>query len=309
MRVFLGTVAVLALSMPVAQAAALTFTTVDNGYDPSFNQILGINNNGVVTGYYGSGAAGHPQQAYTSRPPYTAFADAGYPGAVQSQATGDNIAGAVVGFSSDTNTGTDANSGYERTPLAGHPGHYSYKRINNPLVASSPPVNQVLGINPKGNAVGFYNDANGMPHGYVYAQATGQFTPVTVKGGSAVVAAGINGGNLVAGFATFIDGTTRGFLTVFGGKLRTVFGVPGATVTQFLGVNDVQGEAVGFYMGADNLPHGLLYKSATGGYQTIDAPGAAGGTVINGINNKGQAVGFYTDAAGKVHGLVVGNVP
>ena len=52
-------------------------------------------------------------------------------------------------------------------------------------------VNQLLGINNAGIAVGFYNDANGNAHAYKLNQATGQFTKLTVPG-TAVTATGIN---------------------------------------------------------------------------------------------------------------------
>ena len=33
--------------------------------DPTFNQLLGINNEGRIAGYFGSGAANHPNKGYT----------------------------------------------------------------------------------------------------------------------------------------------------------------------------------------------------------------------------------------------------
>src|SRR5579885_3695116 len=44
--------------------AKITFQTLDNAADPTFNQLLGINNTGVIAGYFGSGAAGHPNKGY-----------------------------------------------------------------------------------------------------------------------------------------------------------------------------------------------------------------------------------------------------
>jgi hypothetical protein len=37
-------------------ATTYTFTTLDNQADPTFNQLLGINGNHVIAGYFGSGA-------------------------------------------------------------------------------------------------------------------------------------------------------------------------------------------------------------------------------------------------------------
>ena len=38
--------------------------TLDNSADPTFNQLLSINNEGAISGYFGSGAAGHPNKGY-----------------------------------------------------------------------------------------------------------------------------------------------------------------------------------------------------------------------------------------------------
>src|SRR5229473_7104856 len=63
-----------AQAAPVAshQAAATTytFTTLNDQADPTFNQLLGINVHNVIAGYFGSGAAGHPNKGYLLKPPY-----------------------------------------------------------------------------------------------------------------------------------------------------------------------------------------------------------------------------------------------
>jgi len=46
------------------------FKTLDDQADPTFNQLLGINNNGKIAGYFGSGASGHPNKGYTLSKPY-----------------------------------------------------------------------------------------------------------------------------------------------------------------------------------------------------------------------------------------------
>jgi hypothetical protein len=48
-----------------AQAVSFTFQTIDNPADPTSNQLLGINNSGVIAGYFGSGAPGHPNKGYS----------------------------------------------------------------------------------------------------------------------------------------------------------------------------------------------------------------------------------------------------
>jgi hypothetical protein len=41
-----------------ASAQTLTFTTLDNPGDPTFNQLTGINDKRTIVGYFGSGAVG-----------------------------------------------------------------------------------------------------------------------------------------------------------------------------------------------------------------------------------------------------------
>ena len=75
------------LAASAASAQTFSFTTLDNPGDPTFNQLLGINDNGVIVGYFGSGAAGHPNVGYEISPPLRVLqleqpagfrADAGY---------------------------------------------------------------------------------------------------------------------------------------------------------------------------------------------------------------------------------------
>jgi hypothetical protein len=54
----------------VTASASYAFRTLDDPADVTFNQLLGINNRGVIAGYFGSGAAGHPNKGYLLRPPY-----------------------------------------------------------------------------------------------------------------------------------------------------------------------------------------------------------------------------------------------
>lgn len=283
-----------------AFAGTVTFTTIDDPADPTFNQLLGINSKGVISGYFGSGAAGHPNKGYTIAPPYTKFVPDNLPASVQTQATGITGTGTTVGFWAPTNQGVgiDANFGFIRESNG-----FTYLSVNNPLVASTPLVNQLLGINTSEIAVGFYNDANNAPQGYTYSMKTGVFTPVTVQGAVSGAATGINNHNLICGFFTDGAGITQGFVQPITGGVVTIFTVPGSTMTQLLGIND-GGLAVGFYTDTNGINHGLVYNPVNGAWTTVNDPHGAQGTVLNGINDKKEAVGFYTDAAGNTHGVL-----
>jgi hypothetical protein len=290
-----------------AHAASPAFTTIDNPGDPTFNQLLGITNSGVISGYFGSGMAGHPNQGYTITPPYTRFAPANLPDSAQTQATGLNAAGTVTGFWSPTNygPGMDANYGFIRLKDG---KTFVYLDVNDPLAASGSPVtNQVLGINSSNIAVGFYVDGYGNSHGFAYDVATGGYKPVVVPGAVSDAATGINSAGLISGFYMTKQGTTFGF-TMGAGALPVSFHVKGASTTQLLGVNSA-GVAVGFYEDANMVDHGIVYNPANGKWTQVDDPNApfaaGGGTVLNGVNDKGEVVGFYTDAAGNVNGMLV----
>ena len=76
-----------------------TFKTLNNAADPTFNQLLGINNHGVIAGYFGSGATGHPNKGYTLSKPYGQgnYTNENFPGSVQTQVTAINNQGDTAG--------------------------------------------------------------------------------------------------------------------------------------------------------------------------------------------------------------------
>jgi hypothetical protein len=281
--------AVAALTSALLSSAALaapTFSTIDNPADPTFNQLLGINNAGLITGYFGSSAVGHPNQGYSITPPYTTFTSDNYP--------------TYLG-------GGDANYGFIRwntkIKVPGASKALTYIAVNDPKTTSNPAVNQALGINDNNIAVGFYNDADGNPHGFAYTVSSGKYTPVNVPGAASDAATGINANNLICGFFIDAAGNTGGFLKPLSGGNAVEFTVPKTKVTQFLGVN-ASGMAVGFFVKA-KVPHGVLYNPGTGQWVQVDAPNGAQGTILNGINDNGDIVGFYMDAVGNTHGVLI----
>src|SRR5580693_10400715 len=70
-----------------------SFQTLNNADDVTFNQLLGINDFGVIAGYFGSGAQGHPNQGYLLTPSHTRYINENFPGSVQTQVTGLNNTG------------------------------------------------------------------------------------------------------------------------------------------------------------------------------------------------------------------------
>jgi uncharacterized membrane protein len=265
--------------------------TLDDPADPTFNQLLGINDQGRVVGYFGSGAdAAHPNKGFRIRSPYTSFVNENVPGSVQTQVVGINDQGVNVGFSVD---GAGATTGF--VDLGGR-----FLPVSDPMTDPAAPFTQLLGINGHEHAVGFYNDRGGAAHGFVYDIRSRAFTPVTLPvAADAVTATGINDNGDVTGFYTVGKTTTAFQLEHTGRFIRLSFGQ--GTNTQALGINNAD-QVVGSYVDAAGAMHGFLFSH--GQLTRVDDPNGAGGTVVNGLNNKGQLVGFYVDAAGNTHGMI-----
>jgi hypothetical protein len=275
---------------------------IDNQNDATFNQLLGINNRGQIAGYLGSGAQGHPNKGYLlilSRHG-SWYQNENFPGSLQTQVTGLNDFGVTVGFWSDQNTANQMNDNFGFYTWGGHFHSVNFPTGNN----ASPPVNQLLGVNDWGVAVGFYTDAKGNNHGYTYSITRHRFRSVRIRDATSLTASAINNDGDIAGFFTGSGGVTKAFLLRPDGGLTTL-AFPGAASTQAFGVNDSR-EVVGSYTigsGTNAKTFGFTWSRHTG-FKVVNAPQGLGATTINGVNDAGNLVGFYTDAAGNTHGLL-----
>jgi probable HAF family extracellular repeat protein len=255
----------------------------------------------VIAGYFGSGAAGHPNNGYWLNPPFSQgnFNNENFPHSVQTQVIGINDSDVTVGFFSNQNASNmadDNNVAFWEQNGRFHTVHIPSNNVANP------PVSQLLGINNTGWVVGFYNDSKGNAHGFAYNPRFGEFKPVTVHGATSVTAAGVNDESTITGFFTNSAGTTEGFVKWVNGRTVTL-AVPGASSTNPTGIND-QGEVVGTYTvgtGSNAVTHGFTWRN--GKWTTVNYPSASS-TSVNGVNNEGDLVGFYTDAAGNTDGFV-----
>ena len=303
-----GILATGALALATAASASTggpgySFVTLDNANDPTFNQLLGINDEGVIAGYFGSGMAGHPNKGYVLLPRHGqhSYLNENFPGSVQTQVTGLNNRGVTVGFWSPTNLGTgDANFAWVNVDG-------QFRQADDPNADGAPTVDQLLGVNDEDVAVGFYTDANGINHGYEYSIATNTYRSVVDPRdpGLGLTAAAINDFGDVAGFYTTAAGNTDGFLLTHHGRHFTDLAFPGASSTMALGVNN-RDEVVGTYTdgsGSTATMHGFTW-TPWAGFTTVDDPHGVGTTTINGVNDFGQLVGFYVDANGNTDGLL-----
>ncbi|WP_428485180.1 hypothetical protein [Rhodopila sp.] len=115
---------------------------------------------------------------------------------VNSQATGVNNAGQVVGFFMPTAATSD--------------GFIDNNGSLTVLSAPGSSFTQALGENNQGQVVGFYNDAKGTSHGFVYS--AGNYTTVDAPNASATTINGINDAGQVVGFDVNQTGSiTAGF--------------------------------------------------------------------------------------------------
>jgi len=275
-------------------AGSYSFKTLDDQADPTFNQLLGINNNGKIAGYFGSGASGHPNKGYTLSKPYhqNNYTNENFPGSVQTQVTAINNEGNTAGFWVD---GNGSNFGF----IEWNGVFTSYRDPNT----GTGTVNQLLGLNDYGIAVGFYTDGNGVNHGYKLNQYTGKFTEIIPPGGSNVTATGINDNSDVVGFLTASNGNVVSFLLK--GKSFSEFDFPGSTNTTALGVNK-NDQIVGVYVDSAGKMHGFVLTDPLhhAHFLSIDDPNGVGTTTINGLNDNGQLVGFYVDGNGNTDGFL-----
>jgi len=293
-----------ASTLSAGNATSYRFATHDNTRDLTFNQLLGINDEGVIAGYFGSGAQGHRNQGYLLLPPYGQgnYVNENFPGSVQTQVTGLNNRGVTVGFWSSMNNANMVNDNHGFVEFGGH-----FRNADFPTGSpAAPPVDQLLGVNDSDVAVGFYTDANGNNHGYKYNINASRFTRVLDPSapGASLTAAAINDHGDVAGFYTNPGtGNTDGFLLSHGHF--TDLAAPGASSTMALGVSNY-GEVVGTYTvgsGSSAVMHGFSWTPQHG-FSTVDDPHGIGTTTINGVNDFGQLVGFYVDANGNTDGFL-----
>ncbi len=209
-----GTVAGgLLASAGVAQAAparSYEFTTLNNSNDLTFNQLLGINNHRVIAGYFGSGAAGHPNKGYYLLPGRSQldYRIENFPASVQTQATGLNDGTTQVGFYAPSNTGTDTN--YAWYSLDNGRTFHSLHVRN--VTLGNTPVTQLLGVNDANKVVGFYTDAQGNNHGFSYTLTTHVWVFTTIPGATSLTETSISNRGHITGFFTAAGGSVQSFL-------------------------------------------------------------------------------------------------
>jgi hypothetical protein len=173
-----------------------TFTTVD-APGTSFNQLLGINDSNVAAGYSSTDPTGATnQRAYVEQGGTFTYIDALLPSNQNSQATGVNNAGGIVGFFLPTSTTSD--------------GFLDVGGTITDLLFPGSTFTQAFGINNHGDIVGLYVDGGGFQHGFL--DANGSFSPFDVVGSVSTTINGINDQGQLVGFFTDANDNVVGFV-------------------------------------------------------------------------------------------------
>ncbi|HEY4044028.1 MAG TPA: hypothetical protein VGM32_19585 [Rhodopila sp.] len=219
--------------------------------------------------------------------------------------TGINDEDTTVGFWSDMNNANMVKNNFGFVDQNG-----TFTDVVDPLgkgVDNGLTVQQLLGVNSKDLAVGFWTDANGNTHGFKYDIKSKTFTEDNITNFTNTTLTAINNKGDIGGFVSNSAGDTS-FIQAHNGNIQFLAGPSGATSVQALGVNDFD-DVVGVY--TDNLGamHGFLFNEVKNMYITIDDPNAVTGsgsmTVANGTNDKGQITGFYLDSPGNTDGMLL----
>jgi hypothetical protein len=122
--------------------------------------------------------------------------------------TGINDNGVLVGFDSSMNNASQVNDNQGWYKL-----HGQFFNANCPTASpAKPPVDQLLGVNDKDQAVGFFTDATAVNHGYEFDISSGRYKEITVSGFSNITTSGINNQGDIVGFYVDGAGNTDGLL-------------------------------------------------------------------------------------------------
>jgi hypothetical protein len=278
------------IAVPGMARAQPGFFKLDNQGDPNFNQLLGINDNQIIAGYFG---AGTPPPA-----PHNIIQ--------QTQAIGinNNEVPLIVGFWQDS---TGLQFGFEDVKGV-------FTTILDPNATAGSTNQNLIGVNDSNRAAGFWVDAGGNEHGFIVNLASNppHFTEIPPKlfnGAVATQVSGINNKSQICGFWVDGNGNDHGFFGTFGGTLTSFEVVANGLVaktTQALGCSN--NFIVGSWVGPHGLTHGFVFNGLS--FKQFDAPGSSQtaafgvkGTIINGVNDKGDFVGFFSDGT-HVNGFV-----
>jgi len=259
--------------------------------------VQGINDGGVITGYFTSttGIRGFERQVFGK---YTTLLEPQdtSPTTVYTEGIGINNHGTITGefYGAADNT----YSGFFYTN-----GHYTEYDVPGepPLTTSA-----VYGINDYNDFCGFF-----WPPPYAIINAfisiKGEVTKFVIGTSVQTVCDGINNAGDTGGYYIDTAGVIHGFLRDRDGEI-TYVDVPGASTTPgegtvLFGPND-RGDVSGHFWDSSHKEHGFL-RTHEGKFYQIDVPfPGAQATGGGGLNNFDVVVGHWTDSSGVQQGYI-----
>lgn len=210
-------------------------------------------------------------------------------------------AGDMIDFAVGPGPTADSANDSTNTRAVIAPHLYDFAVLDYPGATST----QLSGINDSGDVVGFYTDAAGNIHGFLYSQ--GRFRAIDYPSAVLTEARGIN--NLAEVIGLYDDnsnqpsGFEHGFILRAGQYTRWDF--PGAADTDILGLNDLGDFAGSYDLGDINTTIGFLTRQ--GQAASFEVPGSAPlSTVAMGVNDLGQVAGYSADSGNPdvLHGFL-----
>jgi hypothetical protein len=277
-------VATIAISSSAVASAQYKFTRLNvPGAGDTF--AVGINNDNLVVGYYGSfGFSYNPATKIYQYP-------IGMPGAYYSEANAVNNAGTIVGaYATSTSSGTFG--------MVDQGGHYSeYQELGCSGT-------QITGINDYPTMVGYCYDINGngqkitkewvgSPWNTTFSCPNATWTmPAAINNW------GISGGTITYG--TGQDVSSNGYISTTDGDCTTI-SYPGSAYSAVGGLNDLGTISGTYWPTAGGAYRGFVLVGST--YSPVNVPKAKA-TSIGQVNNNNWIVGTYVDHKGNVHGFV-----
>jgi probable HAF family extracellular repeat protein len=217
------------------------------------------------------------------------FTTVDVPGAMETDVNDVNTAGVLVGYEC-----SDALCDSGGTAKAWVQVNGTFKFIRIPGATQS----RAYGINDKNQVVGWYIDASGITHGFMFDK--GVVTTIDPPGSTLTNAWSINQAGGIVGAYTDSSGVFHGF-TDRAGTFTTFDAPNGAILTEFTGINNTN-QRVGIYIDANSVQHGFTLINNT--FADVSFPGAnVVVTAADRINDSGQIVGLWgTNTAGPFKG-------
>jgi uncharacterized membrane protein len=211
--------------------------------DPSENTLLGeVNGLGLVVGNYGPFTVQHAAIYSILTGQWTTLPDV--PNLPINIGDGINLFGIATGSAAmGTVAGTSDSIGWTWDGR-----NYSFFSAPGAALAGTAPI----GINDLGLVCGYFQDVNGVYHGFL--KEGSRFTDIDVPGATGTYAYGLNDLGEVVGTYTDQQGNSHGFV-LRAGNFTTV-DVPGSLGTLVTNVNDL-GDLVGLWFDA-NATHAFL---------------------------------------------------